>query len=376
MIKNNKIYTIRWLVDNIALIDFPDYQREPNVWDLWKKQRLIDSILRKFDIASIYFYKKKDNTYDCIDGRQRVNAILSFLGENDREGQHNGFSLKIMNEICEDTTQLEKLNNLTFTNMPVKFQKSVWEYQVNVVEIDKVDDEGELNLLFLRLQLGSILNAGEKLNAMTGYMRDVIFNTIGKHAFFKEIKIPYRRFAREQVAAQIALNYFTVNQFHTARYFDLQEFFKKHSGFNRNDEKLVSDLVAIFDKTVKYFGGKLKLIANRAIAVSVFLFVVELIENGQEKKIKSFVEFFEKFMKTLKWQIPKTVEMDREYHELLKFQTNVTQAAVEKYSIQNRHDFWKKYFAYYEKENRIIGDKEYQKKHHKNPDTERNKVKS
>jgi len=46
-------------------------------------------MLRNFDIASIYLYKRDDGYYECIDGRQRINAILSFLGLNSSEQDYN-----------------------------------------------------------------------------------------------------------------------------------------------------------------------------------------------------------------------------------------------------------------------------------------------
>ena len=39
-------------------INFPEYQREPNVWSRKAKQMLIDSIARKFDISSLYFLRE------------------------------------------------------------------------------------------------------------------------------------------------------------------------------------------------------------------------------------------------------------------------------------------------------------------------------
>src|SRR3972149_3849177 len=101
--KTTHIYwTINELVKNTGKLDFPEFQREPTVWKLEKKQRLIDSILRDFDISSIYLYKKENGGYDCIDGRQRINAIWSFLGINGADEEHNGFNLKIENEIYND----------------------------------------------------------------------------------------------------------------------------------------------------------------------------------------------------------------------------------------------------------------------------------
>src|SRR5437016_10230794 len=82
-------------------INFPEYQREPNIWSRAAKQRLIDSVLRHFDIASLYLYKNEDGSLDCIDGRQRIGAIMSFLGENP-DDEDNAFSVRHSNEIYEE----------------------------------------------------------------------------------------------------------------------------------------------------------------------------------------------------------------------------------------------------------------------------------
>ena len=99
----------------------------------------------------------------------------------------------------------------------------------------------------------------------------------------------------------------------------------------------------------------------------------ELIESRKEKDIPKFVSFLELFLKTLKWQIKKGVQMDEEYYNLLKFQTNITQAAAEKTAIEKRHNFLREYFYHYLKKKEIIGDSEYKKKHGP-PDKGRNKI--
>jgi hypothetical protein len=365
------------LLDRKGTVEFPEYQREPTVWNLEKKQRLIDSILRDFDIAPIYLFKKPDRTYDCIDGRQRINAILSYVGENEADAADNMFHLRMANEIFDDADQFKEVIDKRFSSLSEEWKKKILEYKINVVEIEGVENEEELNLLFLRLQLGSILNAGEKLHAMSGDMRDQIFYHIGKHEIFQEIKIPYRRYAREQVAAQIALNFFSkkkTGEFHRSRYLDLQEFFKEQSMLSTEDKKVIGKIKVILDKIRDNFQGKLSSIGNRAIGVSIFLFVSELIEQGKENEIPQFVDFFIKFMQTLKWQIQKGVQMDEAYYDLLKFQTHVTQAAVEKYAIQKRHEFWGEYFYIFKTQNLIKGDKEYSKSTGELPDAERGTI--
>ena len=374
----NYSWSIKKLVDDIGMVEFPEYQREPTVWKLPKKQRLIDSILRGFDIAPIYLFKKSDDTFDCIDGRQRINAILSYLGKNEESDfEDNGFHLKITNEIFDDDARFNKVDNKRFAALKGEWPEKINNYKLNIIEIREVEEEEELNLLFLRLQLGSVLNAGEKLHAMTGDMRDYIFDEVSKHKYFNEIKIPYRRYAREQVAAQIVLNFFSKKEnglFHRSRYLDLQDFFKQRSKFVLKDKILIKEIKDNLDLIEKIFRARLNYIGNRAIAVSVFLFVSEMIDEDKKSDIEKFADFFVLFLKTLKWQIPRGVQMDRPYHELLKFQTNITQAAGERSAVQKRHDFWQEYFHYYLKEKVIKGDKEYLKSTSTEPDLARNKI--
>ncbi|HZX48541.1 MAG: hypothetical protein A2Z47_05855 [Thermodesulfovibrio sp. RBG_19FT_COMBO_42_12] len=371
-------WTIDELRKNINKIEYPEFQREPTVWRLDKKMRLIDSILRNFDISSIYFYKKEHGGYDCIDGRQRINAILSYLGINDSDEDHNNFILNVENEIYSDEGLFDDVNDRKFDRLDDKWKKKIWDYQLNIVFITDTENDEELNLLFLRLQIASVLNAGEKLHAMTGDMRDWIFHEVVNHDFFKKINIPRRRYAKEQVAAQIALNAFSKRDnetFRRSRYVDLQDFFKQYNKFDKKDKYLISEIQKRMDMLSKYFGDKLTYISNRAIAVSVYLYASSLVDQKKEKDITLFAEFLVKLLKTMKWQIPKSVQMSPAYYDLLKLQTNIAQAAGEKTAIEKRHAFIDKYFYHYKKEGAIIGDAEYKKETGQDPSKARDKVK-
>jgi len=375
----HKYWSISELAKNIGEIEFPEFQREPNVWKLDKKQRLIDSIFRDFDISSIYLHKKESGGYDCIDGQQRINAIMSYLGKNDADEEDNKFHSKIENEIYNDEGKFDEVDAVRFSTIQnTEWGKKILDYELNIVEITDVENDQGLNLLFLRLQIASVLNAGEKLNAMTGDMRDTIFYNIGKHAFLSKIRIPQKRFAREQVAAQIVKNEFNKrdnNDFHRSRYVDLQEFFKEYDKFTPKDKETVLIIKQRFETIDQYFGNKLQHIGNRAIAVSVYLFVSQLLDTEKETEIKQFLEFFELFLRTLKWQLPLGVQMDPAYYDLLKFQTNVTQAAGEKSAIERRHNFLGEYFYYYKETKKIKGDDEYFKDTGRTADGERKQTK-
>ncbi len=61
----------------------PGFQRE-SVWTLSDRRKLIDSILRTYPLPSIFIYKREEDgelIYDVLDGKQRIESILMFMGE-------------------------------------------------------------------------------------------------------------------------------------------------------------------------------------------------------------------------------------------------------------------------------------------------------
>ena len=106
-----------------------------------------------------------------------------------------------------------------------------------------------------------------------------------------------------------------------------------------NYNKLKSNL-EIIENT---FEDELWLINNKALVVSLVLFVCKLVDRGKSEDKQSFYEFFVKLNKTLRWQIPLGDEMEESYKYLtLDFQTYVTQAADKTMLLKEEKRFWKK----------------------------------
>jgi uncharacterized protein with ParB-like and HNH nuclease domain len=61
----------------------PDFQRPP-VWSTSQKQLLMDTILRNYDVPKLYWRRTgtKPDTYDVVDGQQRLRALWDFFDEN------------------------------------------------------------------------------------------------------------------------------------------------------------------------------------------------------------------------------------------------------------------------------------------------------
>lgn len=358
-------------------IEFPDYQREADVWSRNQKQRLIDSILRQFDIASVYLYRREDEGLECIDGRQRLNAMMSFLGDNPLDDNDNGFSLRIHNEISANLpSPYEALDSLTYeaiegiaTTDDVARQavESILNYEFALVYLSSANEPDEFNLQFLRLNLGSLINAGEKLNAMVGNMRDLLFESdrVGGHGFFERVGIPTRRFAKQLTAAQVLLQAFSreaTGDFAKARHFDLQKFVKAQADVEE-DHPIVTDVSTTLDqldeKLGEQGGGALR---NRAIAITVILFAWDQRLFEEPQRLDAFVEFLEGFLGRLRWQVGnmKDYAIDNRYGYLVEFQRHLTQASVEKRAVTSRHQIFEELFANWLETGRLTGDDVYQ----------------
>jgi hypothetical protein len=344
MKRETTTFPIKDLRSEFLSIDFPEYQREPTVWNREQKQRLIDSILRGFDIAAVYFYEREDSGWECIDGRQRLNAIMSFLGENESD-EDNGFSLRIQNEVADvGPDELAQLEGLTFRQLEglENFDRdAILAYDITLVLLSGSRDPTEFNLQFLRLNLGTLINAGEKLHAMVGVMRDLLFDSarLGLHPFLSRVGVPTRRYARELIAAQIMLQVSTkaaTGDFARARHFDLQRYVKLHS---ETPDAHTDDVSATLDALEMKAADLAELLGNRAICVSVVLAAWELRVKDDFVLAARYGEFVHLFLERLAHQARRMRQfnVDPHYPYLVEFQRHLTQAAVEKPAVAYRH---------------------------------------
>ena len=375
MKKESTPWTIQDLRDFYSEIEFPEYQREPNLWSRAEKQRLIDSIARGFDIASLYLYIHKDDTIDCVDGRQRIGAIMEFCGD---DGENLGDNLRFQhsNEIYPDEhLEFRSLEGKTYREivarrdeendqLSARFIERFLAHKITVVLLSGSDAPEEFNLQFTRLNLGTIINSGEKLNAMVGDLRNVCFNRLGKHSFLSSTNIPTRRFAQENVAAQIMAQVISRDasgEFTRVRHMDLQRDFKRFGKFSEAQLELVDALESLLDLLAPAFASR-NVLRNRAITVSVVLLAWELAIDTEEKANK-FAEFIEEFAFRLVWQVKKGLEIDPVYHYLSDFQRSITQASAEKSAIESRIEILRREMDNWYSRGTLSGDLDWKNRH-------------
>ena len=102
-------------IRNGALELHPDFQRSSGIWSKVKQSRLIESLLIKIPIPSLYFDASNENRWLVIDGLQRLSTIDDFV--NDR------FKLTKL-EFLHD------LEGLTYSQLPAVYQMRIDETEV------------------------------------------------------------------------------------------------------------------------------------------------------------------------------------------------------------------------------------------------------
>jgi len=162
-----------------------EYQRSA-VWKRPRKQLLVDSILRQYDISTIFLRQCEDGTFECLDGQQRLRAIFDFMKD--------GYPLS-----PDITPEIEQ--EIIYSKLPDGLRSRIREFIVNSNLVSNIDEETTSDI-FLRLQEGMPLNSAEKLNAMQGRMRRRVIE-LSRHPFFANIGVADNRFAHRYLAAQM-----------------------------------------------------------------------------------------------------------------------------------------------------------------------------
>ncbi len=335
----------KWTVDKLhkarARLSFPEYQRQPNLWSPDKKSLLIDSILSDIDIPKLYFNEVKDGSFEVVDGQQRLWAIWEFLDDEYRyraDGKAHKFS------------ELGKSQRDAIRN---------YGLQVTIFE-DASDDY--LRELFVRLQLGLLLVTGEKLHAATGAMKDFVFDKLAGRRFIRELKMPNRRYAKETLCAQIAINSFTrakVQTFSRTRYEDLLFFFNEYEhpvgkdlAFFQAQAKIIS---TVLDDLWECFSSRTRDLTNRSYILSIYLLFEEFRADLTEAKArKEFVEFVFALWSRLRQEI--SAGIDRNNRELYAFETMLSSAPGERYQIERRHQKLIDYYQHFKQAGKVKGD--------------------
>jgi Protein of unknown function DUF262 len=139
----------------------PDFQR-PAVGGTSQKQLLVDTVLRNYDVPKLYWRRTgtKPDTYDVVDGQQRLRALWDSFDEKFRLPKN------------ADPIEGEEIAGCSYSDLPDELRGRFDVYPLDVVILEDTDED-EVREMFLRLQNGTSLKAQEKRNAFPGKMREL-----------------------------------------------------------------------------------------------------------------------------------------------------------------------------------------------------------
>ena len=178
----------------------PPYQREGEVWTLYKKQLLIDSLINGYDIPKLYLHqydkvKKADGElikYAIVDGKQRLLAIWQFMD--------GGFPLSDDIEYLRDPKI--KLKGLKYEQLReehlaihARFTgRTLSVITIRTGDIDLIED------MFSRLNEAVPLNAAEKRNAFGGPLPIAIRELVKEQFFTAKVTVSSSRYRHHALA--------------------------------------------------------------------------------------------------------------------------------------------------------------------------------
>lgn len=140
----------------------PNFQRG-EVWDLKRRQRLIDTILRDWYVPAVHIVVEANGREVVLDGQQRLAAIRDFMKD--------GFSVD--GKIDPPNPKIQALDGMRFSGLPAAEQYAVNRFVLQVITLTDYEPQ-EPNELFFRLNQSYNLTPPEKRNALHGVARDQV----------------------------------------------------------------------------------------------------------------------------------------------------------------------------------------------------------
>jgi len=293
-----------------------EFQRG-EVWNIHKKQKLIDSILRGYNINTVFLRQRGDGKYECLDGQQRLKAIL------------RGF---LKNKFPINPRITPEFNREAyFDELPDTLKSKIKSYLIYAI-VFYTDDDEETCKIFLRLQEGVPLNSAEKLNAMTGFLRNEIVE-LSRHPVLKKSGIRDYRFSHRYILAQAYLLTLR-NQITDVKFRDLQEMYVTY-GTVRPPQTVTNTVETVLNFLDREFGEDARIIKYNSDFISLYLLAKYLVENYAFDSKIGLKDFFLDFLVRVSKAESSENESDAPY---LDYATYRKTSADSRNSIKKRFD--------------------------------------
>lgn len=276
----------------------PAYQRQFR-WSPKRCSQFIESILLGIPVPSLFMATNADNTWEIVDGVQRLSTIIKYAGDSDLRAQY-GLNGAL---VLSDLQKLSAFVGLGLDQLPTNIQLHFWTRPAKVITLNDKSDLIVRYDLFERLNTGGVALTPQEI-------RDCVFRGMFADKLDAWSKEPNFRTAvkltslqqRDATAEECVLRFFSFR----ARYkeFDhgVTEFLNKYMEHASKQFdyaageavflKTFKEIARVFPNGIRRPGGKhttpLNLFEGIAVGASLALDTVSrLNQSGLDKWMKS-----------------------------------------------------------------------------------------
>lgn len=152
----------------------PDYQRNPDLWKPLQQSRLIESILIRIPLPALYFDCSKENSWEIVDGLQRLSSIKNFVV--DKTLPLSGLEY------------LSHLKGKRYDDLERQYIRRINECPITYFQITPGTPEEVKYSIFRRINTGGLgLNEQEIRNAMATPQARNFLQSMVNHEYFNLI---------------------------------------------------------------------------------------------------------------------------------------------------------------------------------------------
>lgn len=131
-----------------GLIDLqPDFQRRSGIWNDTAQSRLIESLLLRIALPTLYVAEEADESWSVVDGVQRLTSIVRFV-------KPEAAGLKPLR--LENLEYLTRYDGAGFEDLPGRMQTRILESELSVLLIRKGTPEEARFNIFARINTGGL----------------------------------------------------------------------------------------------------------------------------------------------------------------------------------------------------------------------------
>jgi hypothetical protein len=142
----------------------PDFQRRSNLWNVVRKSSLVESLLLRIPIPSLYVSEDKEGDYSVVDGLQRICAIAHFV---DVEALNRELNINLQPLRLSGLKSLIEFNGKLYSELPRPLQRRISETELTLHVIRASTPQAVKFNIFSRINQGGLpLTAQEIRNAI------------------------------------------------------------------------------------------------------------------------------------------------------------------------------------------------------------------